>query len=216
MYSTSLRAATRGMPQCTRVLSARFRGRVNARCPSGVIVIARPAVARVRSIVGAPCTRTRTSMHIYVGISSRRCGRHRYIPAPGTNIIACRDKFIADVPQPTFANVPRLRRKTEGERGRRARSGKGRKGGRSLDISRNVSGGRYNEISRGAPGTIPAVSLTLRTRDEPETRKIVSRERRAKMRTACEFAPLKEDNKSGGNSSFRCYPLSLDNYSLTR
>lgn len=34
-----------------------FEGEYTRRCPSGVIVIARPAVARVRSIVGAPRTR---------------------------------------------------------------------------------------------------------------------------------------------------------------
>jgi len=54
-----------------------------------------------------------------------------------------------------------------------------------------------------APGTIPAMPpRTLCTRDQPPPRKIVSRGRRAKMRAACEFILMKEDNKSGSNSSF--------------
>lgn len=150
MYPTSLRAATRCTPQCTRVLSARFRGRVNARCPSGVIVIARPAVARSFHRRRAVRTYTHIRMREYprVGVSW-----HRYIPAPGTNIIACWDKFIADVPQP-FVNVPRLRRKTGARKGRlssvqrerdRERE-EGRSESGSLDVSRDISGGRYNEI----------------------------------------------------------------------
>lgn len=69
-----------------------------------------------------------THVYVRVQISSHRCGRPWYIPAPGTNIIACRDKFIAAVPQP-LANVPRLRRKM------RARGGgqRGKEGGATLE-----------------------------------------------------------------------------------
>lgn len=147
-----------------------FEGEYTRRSTQAVLSLSRARLSRAFVPSSARRSRTHTYTHTHVcGISSRRCGRHRYIPAPGTNIIACRDKFIAGVPQP-LANVPpRSRRKTDGRKGRRdagtegPRSGKGRKGGRETVDPRAdpwirpfegyISDDRYNEIYiRDAPG----------------------------------------------------------------
>lgn len=152
MLLASLRAATRCTPQCTRVLRGRFRGRVHTRYPSGVIVIARPAVARVRSIVGAPlvhsvhCTHTHIYTHAHTYVREYSCvdvGGTGIFPRPaqillraGINLLpAFRSRSL------TFRALRRKGRKVEIQRVD------------LLDVrSRDISDGRYNEIYMRCPG----------------------------------------------------------------
>lgn len=170
---------------------------------------------RARSFhsVGAPCTRTHTHARVRTHVCARTreyprvgCRRHRYIPAPGTNIIACRDKFIADVPQP-FANVPRLRRKTGARKGRRrraegTRSGgeKGREGGRDPRVDLWTFRGiypaagitRYTRCPRDNSASVSNIMRAGST--SPRNREKLSRGSVArKMRATCEFVPLKDE-----------------------
>jgi len=87
----------------TRVLRARFRGRVHTRRPGGVIVIARPAVAR-RS-----CTRTRTRARAAPLCPSPRPAR--ILPRPAQILLRAGINLLPTFRSP-LANAPRLRRKT--------------------------------------------------------------------------------------------------------
>lgn len=135
-------------------------------------------------------THTHTHVRVRVQIFSHRCERPWYIPAPGTNIIACRDKFIAAVPQP-LANVPRLRRKMHVRRGTtletptgRERRGGGRSESRSWALVRGIypSAGitRYTRC----PGDNSDRASSNIMHERKLRRKIVSRGRRAKMHIA--------------------------------
>lgn len=228
VYPTSLRASTSCMPQCTRVL-ARSLSRASTRAVPERCYRYRAPGCRARSF------HRRCAVHTYAGISSRRCGRHRYIPAPGTNIIACRDKFIAGAPlapQP-LANVPRLQRKTSARKGRRRwRRVEIRKGEKGKKVNPRVdlwtfrgiySGGRYITRYTRCPGDNSArVSANIMHTGRAEiAKKCLAGTPRENAR-CMRIRSLKEDNKSDGNSSFHyraalpgiCPPL--DDYSLTR
>jgi len=77
----------------TRVLRARFRGRVHTRGAQPVLSLSRARLSRAVRAHAHGRARARP-------LSALPPLPRAYTPAPGTNIIACRDKFIADVPQP--------------------------------------------------------------------------------------------------------------------
>jgi len=161
-----------------------------------------------------------------------------YTPAPGTNIIACRDKFIADVPQPARKRSALTEENGSHARGRRRRGAEGVRidpaGARVRGIYPAAGITRYTRCPgddfRAPP--FPPGRMSRAERNRPR-REIVSRERRRgnarrmRPRSPSEKESARErdreNNKSDGNSfpvratpAAICLPMAAEGGQITR